>query len=94
MNTSIRLGTLPLAAVFCTGFVLAVMPAGHAAPTAKEDWCFASSNSAVKTCGFVSLEQCRATQSGVGGSCNRALSAPSTSNARASAQRHVQRLKN
>jgi hypothetical protein len=94
MNTFLRVGTLPLAAVFCIGFVLTTMPAGHAAAPAKEDWCFASSNGAVKTCGFVSLEQCRATQSGVGGSCNRALSAPNTSNAQAFAQRRVQRLKN
>ena len=94
MNTLLRLDTLPLAVIFCTGFVLTTMPAAHAAPLAKEDWCFTSASSAVKTCGFVSLEQCRATQSGIGGSCYRALSAATTSNAHASAQGGVQHPKN
>ena len=94
MNTLLRLDNLPLAVILCTGFVLSTMPAAQAAPLAKEDWCISSSNSAVKTCGFVSLEQCRATQSGLGGSCNRALSAPNTSNAHAFAQGSVQHPKN
>jgi hypothetical protein len=90
MNTLLRLDNLPLAVILCTGFVLSTMPAAQAAPLAKEDWCISSSNSAVKTCGFVSLEQCRATKSGIGGSCNRAPSAATTSNAHASAQGGLQ----
>jgi hypothetical protein len=92
MNTLLRLGTLPLAVIFCTGFVLTTMPATQAAPPAKEDWCI--SNPSVKTCGFVSLEQCRATKSGIGGDCYRAPSAATTSNAHASAQGGAQHPKN
>jgi hypothetical protein len=94
MNTLLRFDTLPLAIIFCTGFVLTTMPAAHAAPPAKEDWCFSSASSAVKACGFVSLEQCRATQSGIGGSCYRALSTANTSNAHAFVQGSVQHPKN
>jgi len=86
MNTLLRLDNLPLAVILCTGFVLSTMPAATAAPPAKEDWCISSGNSAVKACGFVSLEQCRATKSGIGGSCYRAPSAATISNAHASAQ--------
>ena len=86
MNTLLRLANLPLAVVLCTGFVLSTMPAAQAAPLAKEDWCISSGTSAVKTCGFVSLEQCRATKSGIGGSCYRAPSAATASNAHDSAQ--------
>jgi hypothetical protein len=92
MNTLLRLGTLPLAVICCTGFVLTTIPAAQAAPLAKEDWCVSSPP--VKTCGFVSLEQCRATSSGIGGSCYRASSAATTSNAHASAQGGVQHPKN
>ena len=93
MNTLLRLDTLPLAVICCTGFVLTTMPAAQAAPLAKEDWCISTSNSGVKTCGFVSLEQCRATKEGIGGSCYRA-SAAATSDAHASAQGGVQHPKN
>jgi hypothetical protein len=86
MNTLLRLATLPLAVICCMGFVFTTMPAAYAAPPAKEDWCFASASSAVKACGFASLEQCRATQSGIGGSCYRASSRANTSNAHASAR--------
>jgi hypothetical protein len=86
MNTLLRLDNLPLAVVLCAGFVLSTMPAAKAAPLAKEDWCISSSNSSVKTCGFESLEQCRATKSGIGGSCYRAPSAAMTSNAHAQLQ--------
>jgi hypothetical protein len=94
MNTLLRHAALPLAVIYCMGFVFTTMPAAYAAPPAKEDWCFASASSAVKACGFVSLEQCRATQSGIGGNCYRALSTASTLNAHASAQGGVQHPKN
>jgi hypothetical protein len=93
MKTLLRLNTLPLAVMFCTWFVLTTMPAAQAAPPAKEDWCFTSASTNVKACGFVSLEQCRATQSGIGGSCFRALSAANPSNAHASVQGGVQHPK-
>ncbi|WP_430644764.1 DUF3551 domain-containing protein [Bradyrhizobium vignae] len=68
----------------CTILVLTQMPGAQAASGAKEDWCITSGSSAVKTCGFASLEQCRATKEGIGGSCYRASSA-TASNAHASA---------
>jgi hypothetical protein len=94
MNTLLRLGTLPLAVLCCTGFVLTKMPAAQAAPPAKEDWCISSGSSAVKTCGFTSLAQCQATKEGLGGSCYRASSAAATSDAHASVQKGVQNLNN
>jgi hypothetical protein len=94
MNKLLRLGTLPLAVICCTGFVLTTMPAAQAAPTAKEDWCISSGSSGVKTCGFTSLAQCRATKEGLGGSCYRASSAAATSDAHASVQKGVQHLNN
>ncbi|WP_407112190.1 DUF3551 domain-containing protein [Bradyrhizobium sp. LMG 9283] len=85
MNMLLRLGTLPLAIASCTILVLTQMPAAQAAAGAKEDWCLASGSSAVKTCGFASLEQCRASKEGIGGSCYRASSSTTASNAHASA---------
>ncbi|MCK1439759.1 DUF3551 domain-containing protein [Bradyrhizobium sp. 15] len=85
MNSFLRLSAFPLAVACCTTLVLTQMPAAQAAAGAKEDWCLASGSSAVKTCGFASLEQCRATKDGIGGSCYRASSSSAASNAHAAA---------
>lgn len=82
MNTLLRLGTLPLAVICCTGIVLNTMSAAQAAAAAKEEW-YLSRPDGSKTYGFTSLEQCRASKNNTSGSCNRASSG---SSAHASAQ--------
>lgn len=94
MSTLLRLNTLPLAVICCTGFVLTTISAAQAASPRKEDWCVSSGSSAVKTCGFASLEQCRATKDGIGGSCYRASSAAVTSNTHAAVQGGVHHPQN
>jgi hypothetical protein len=55
----------PAAALFATAFVAMSTPAAAASP----DYCRLDYASAIRGCGYASLEQCQATTSGRGGSC-------------------------
>lgn len=68
MNKLLRLGTLPSR----SDLLHRIRPNDNAGrpsrPNGKGDWCISSGSSGVKTCGFTSLAQCRATKEGLGGS--------------------------
>jgi uncharacterized protein DUF3551 len=67
MNTRLSLGTMSLALMCCTAFVLTTMPAAQAGSESEYVW----SNPNGYSSSFATLEQCKATAAGIGGSCDR-----------------------
>ena len=68
-----RLATLALAAVSVPAALIASPAAAYDMPYDPYPWCamYSGDGGGGTNCGFLTLEQCRATVSGVGGSCSR-----------------------
>jgi hypothetical protein len=87
-KTSAAVSALPLAVVLAAGFTLSPLAVGAAHASDRYPWCAVYSERSVgaTNCGFTTLEQCRATISGVGGTCqpnpNYVPPAPRTRNPR------------
>jgi hypothetical protein len=74
MRHVLKMAAAPATALFALAFVT------MATPAAAGDYCRQDATSGMRGCGYVSIEQCQAASSGIGGTCYRDPFLPAASN--------------
>ena len=85
MQQLFKLSAAPVAGLFAMALVAVATPAS----AGSNEYCRQDVSSAMRSCGFATMEQCQAMSSGRGGTCYRDPFLPEASNAYAYAPLHA-----